>query len=163
MRWNIPDVGTLEDGRFFSVIGDAVHWCCHMLGSCIYGCWKAAVWCVKLCWRMGIWCVKNGWKVVVWAAKACWNLFWGCTGIVSGMFACMCLFGMGLLLVLLVQGYPLVGITIGMLGLTLCAGSVTIWCFTLPIRRKKEEAVGSGEETAQTEEELTGEGEAVHA
>ncbi len=73
---------------------------------------------------------------VVWCLKWIWNLFWTGSGVLFGFGSCIMLFFMGVLVVLLVLGYPLGGVTIGCLGLTLCLGSVTIWCFSLIVGKK---------------------------
>lgn len=91
----------------------------------------------------------------VWCVKVLWNLFIGGTGVVMGFGSSVCLFFLGTLVVLLAQGYPLVGITIGFFGLTLCALSVTAFCFTLIVRKRKEEKKHSEEQTGNaTEEEM---------
>lgn len=146
-----------EEKSVFLFFGRIVSGCGHAAGSCVSFCWKAAVRCVKLCWALAVWCVKYGWKAAVWAAKICWNLFWVCSGIVIGLFSCMCLFGLGLLAVMLVLGYPLAGITIGMLGLTLCMCSVTIGCFTLLLRGKKKDALSCAGEKKNAALSCTGE------
>lgn len=77
---------------------------------------------------------------VCWCLQWFWNLFWGGTGILFGFGSCLVIFVMGTLAVLLIQGYPLMGIMIGGLGLTLCMVSITIWCFSLIVVKKKQNA-----------------------
>lgn len=50
------------------------------------------------------------------------------------------LFGLGMLVVLLMQGYPLLGFTVGCLGLVLCTGALTVIVFCL-CRMKPEKEV----------------------
>lgn len=59
---------------------------------------------------------------------------------------------MGVLVVLLVLGYPLAGVTIGWLGLTMCMISVTIWCFSMMIgvRKRRAEQVSGTDSGAAT-------------
>lgn len=76
---------------------------------------------------------------ILWCIKVFWNLFIGGTGIVMGGLSSFSLFLLGTLVVLLIQGYPLVGITIGFLGLTLCSVSMTVFCFTLIVRKRTAE------------------------
>ncbi len=71
-------------------------------------------------------------------AKWTWNLFWGGLGILFGAASCFVIFMMGMLAVLLALGYPLLGVSIGWLGLVLCVVSVTVWCFSLMITKRKE-------------------------
>lgn len=79
---------------------------------------------------------------VMWCLKWMWNLFWLGSGALFGFGSCIVIFFMGTLAVLLALGYPLRGIAIGCLGLVLCMSSVTVWCFSLIIgkRRLKREA-----------------------
>lgn len=102
-------------------------------------------------------CMCQGcWNAVVWCGKALWNLFCISIGILTGMSACFCIFLLGTIAVLLVMGYPLVGVTIAVLGMTMCCCSGTALCFTLIIRRKKQGmamAAAEKEEVKPEEEE----------
>lgn len=85
------------------------------------------------------WCIKIG----IWCAKWMWNVGWIMVGGMMGIGACFCLFGLGVLLMLSVQGYPVSGVTISMAGVSLCAVSLTGLPFTFLIgagkkSRKKE-------------------------
>ena len=75
--------------------------------------------------------VRSCVAAVCWCLQWFWNLFWGGAGILFGFGSCLMIFVMGMLTVLRIQGYPLTGIMIGGLGLTLCMVSVTIGCFSL--------------------------------
>ena len=64
-----------------------------------------------------------------------------CVGIslIISFFGLFCLYGLGILIVLLVQNYPFLGITVGCLGLVLCTFSLAAFMFNLrwvPDRRK---------------------------
>lgn len=76
----------------------------------------------------------------LWCLRWMWNLFCIGTGLLFGFGSCMVVFFMGVLVVLLVLGYPLAGVTIGWLGLTMCMVSVTIWCFSMMIGGRKRRA-----------------------
>lgn len=82
--------------------------------------------------------VRSCVTAVCWCLRWFWNLFWGGTGILFGFGSCLVIFVMGTLAVLLIQGYPLTGIMIGGLGLTLCMVSITIWCFSLIVVKKMQ-------------------------
>lgn len=108
-----------------------------IIGMICRGCFNAVLWCVKLVW----------------------NLFCTGTGILIGAMACACIFMLGTLLVLLTMGYPLAGVVLGVLGLTMCTCSMTVLCFTLIVKRKRQEGNTAGPEEAGTDEEE----EIVHA
>lgn len=78
---------------------------------------------IKLCF----WCIRMVWN-------ASWILFSGFCGIM-GLF---CLFAFGVCVVLLIQGYPLAGVTIGVLGLNLCLFGAGGFGLTLIIKKKRE-------------------------
>lgn len=93
--------------------GDGQYGMMYMLGEGIgrifHGCINAVRWCIRLAWNMC--CVGASLTV--------------------GFFGLFCLYGLGVLLVLLIQGYPLWGITLGCLGLVLCMFSLAGFGFTL--------------------------------
>lgn len=92
----------------------------------------AALWngCIALCMRC------------FWLA---WNCLFVGLGVWLGFGGCLALFCLAALLVLSLMGYPVIGIMIGALGLTMCFGAAGVWCFTvLHCSRKKAEA-GAGE------------------
>lgn len=93
------------------------------------------------------------WKGCLWCLRWIWNLSWMGAGLVFGFGACMVLYCMGVLAVLLVLGYPVTGVTIGCLGLTLCTVSVTAFCFTLVRIRKKPGSQKHGKKERQEKEE----------
>lgn len=59
----------------------------------------------------------------------------------AGFFGLFCLYGLGVSLVLLLQGYPLAGVTVGCLGLVLCMFSLAGFGFTLRWAPKGQRAV----------------------
>ena len=85
--------------------------------------WQTAV----KAWR---WMISAAW----WCMKVGWNICWIGTALMLGFFGLMCLFGLGVLVVLWGQGYPLAGFTIGCLGLVLCMLSAAVFCMTLLCR-----------------------------
>lgn len=84
----------------------------------------------------------------LWCIRWMWNLFCIGAGLLFGFGSCIVVFGMGVLIVLLMLGYPLAGITIGWLGLTMCMVSVTVWCFSMVIRggkKHRQDVTGNGD------------------
>lgn len=81
---------------------------------------------------------------VLWCVRWMWNLFCICIGTMFGFGSCLAIFAMGALAVLLILGYPLAGVTIGWLGLIMCMVSVTIWCFSMIISKRKRAAEAGG-------------------
>lgn len=69
--------------------------------------------------------------LALWCVRWAWNAFMLFLSLIAGGMTLMCLFGLGTLMVLLMQGYPLAGLTIGCLGLVLCGGSLTVTVFCL--------------------------------
>lgn len=78
------------------------------------------------------------WKAAGWCIRAAWNLCWAGFSIFCGVMGLFCLFGLGMLAVLLTQGYPLAGVVIGCLGLNLCLFAAAGFGMTLIWRNKKE-------------------------
>ena len=95
----------------------------------------------------------------MWCVKAIWNVFCTCAGLLTGLFACVCIFILGTTIVLLAMGYPLLGIFLAVLGLTMCTCSFTVLCFTLIIRRKRQAEESTGTAVREVDEEE----ETVHA
>ena len=81
--------------------------------------WKAGKLLGKI-WRGSIWILCMGWNV------CCVG-----TSLIIGFFGLLSLFGLGVLSVLLLQGYPLIGVMLGCLGAALCLFSLTGFCLTL--------------------------------
>lgn len=82
-------------------------------------------------------CCRGFADAVRWCFRWMWNLFCIGIGLLFGFGSCLVIFTMGVLAVLLILGYPLVGVTIGWLGLTMCMVSVTIWFFSMIILKRK--------------------------
>ena len=76
-------------------------------------------------WRLFLWCVKWCWKGIMIAAA----LF-------GGICCMLLLFLLAMVLVWLLQGYPLAGAAIVCFGGVLCAGSFTVLCTTFLVRRQ---------------------------
>lgn len=100
------------------------------------------------CFYLAAWCVR-------WA----WNFAMMLAALIAGFMMLFGLFGLGVLTVLLIQGYPLAGFTIGCLGGVLCLGSLTV--IAICLCRFKGRQTGQTEAEAAYEElqqeEMTGE------
>ncbi len=79
------------------------------------------------CVDVALWCIRLGWNICCVGAS-----------LLVGFFGLFCLYGLGVLLVLLLQGYPLLGVTLGCLGLVLCMFSLACFGFTLRWVPKKQ-------------------------
>lgn len=93
--------------------------------------------------RMALRGIRKGFRGVFWLAAWCirwmWNLCLLFIALLTGGFMLFSLFGLGMLVVLLIQGYPLWGFTVGCLGLVLCMGALTvIACCLCRIKSEKE-------------------------
>lgn len=75
------------------------------------------------------------WQCIVWSIRLVWNLFWCFTGIFSGLCTLGCIFFFGIMAVLVVMGYPLVGVILITVGGGLISSSVMLFGFSL-IKRK---------------------------
>lgn len=73
-----------------------------------------------------------------WCLILLWNALWLFLSVMCGLFALAALFGFGALMILMLQGYPLVGIVLADFGTLLCSGVLSVWCFSLIWRKKKE-------------------------
>lgn len=71
------------------------------------------------------------WNVLLWGIRWCWNGFLIFICLFSGLAALFSIFCFAMLVVWLVQGYPLTGVTILCLGGILCSVSFTIFCLSL--------------------------------
>ena len=83
-------------------------------------------------------CFNSLIRLTVWTARLFWNGTWiflaGCMGGTGLMF----LFGLGVLAVLMVQGYPVAGVTLGCLGATVSLFSAAGLAMTLRWKKKKK-------------------------
>lgn len=89
---------------------------------------------IRKCFYIALWCMM---------------LMWNCFAIGCGLFGifmmAVCIFMLGLFLVLLVQGYPFAGLTLGSLGAFVSVGALTVSCFVLTrwkINRNEEQEGG---------------------
>lgn len=80
--------------------------------------------------------------LAAWCIRWAWNAFMLIIIFMIGMMTLTCLFGLGMLTVLLLQGYPLAGVTVGCLGLVLCGGSLTIVALCLCRFRTRRRTAG---------------------
>lgn len=102
------------------------------------------------CARMIFWCCRHIWTIALWCVKAGWNIFWIFFALFCGGFGLLSLFGLGVLAVLLCQGYPLAGAAIGALGVNLSLFSAAGLGLTFLWRREKN---GKKDSAIQEEEE----------
>lgn len=79
-----------------------------------------------------------GMNIVSWGIYGIWNCCWILFSLFAAGFGLMSLFGMGMLTVLLLEGYPLLGVTLGCLGLVVCMFSAAGLGGTLVLKREKE-------------------------
>lgn len=84
--------------------------------------------------------------IVIWAARMAWNVC--CVGfsLFCGLFGLFCLFGFGMLAVLLLQRYPLAGLTVACFGVMVCMFSAAWLGLTLLWRKKEKVSVGTDRE-----------------
>lgn len=75
--------------------------------------------------------------LILWCVRCGWNLAMIFLTFFDALFTMCVLFCFGTLIVWLYQGYPLVGVTIGCLGLLLCGSATTILFASLILRRDK--------------------------
>lgn len=88
-----------------------------------------------------------------WCLRLMWNIFWGCAAGFMGLCALAALFGLGALVILVFQGYPIAGIVILCLGTLLCAGTLSCACFSLLIRKEKQKKETEGQEPGEVQYE----------
>lgn len=86
--------------------------------------------------------IRNLWNwaagVIWWGIRAAWNVCWilfAMFGVVFGLFS---LFVIGVLAILLMEGYPLVGVTVGCVGLALCMFSAAGLGGTMMVKLRRE-------------------------
>ena len=75
--------------------------------------------------------LRKSFYIALW----CLTLMWNCFAIGCGLFGlfimAVCVFLLGMFAVMLIQGYPFIGLTICMLGATISIGALTVACFIL--------------------------------
>lgn len=79
---------------------------------------------------------RFAWRTVLWGMRMAWNACCLMFALFSGFCGLFSLYMLGMLAVLLAQGYPLAGVTLGCLGLVLCFFSAAGLGITL-LRRKR--------------------------
>lgn len=75
--------------------------------------------------------VSLGVQAALWCVRMAWN---GCCiggSLIIAFFGLFCLYGFGVLVILLAGGYPLLGVTLGCFGLVLCTFSAAGFVLTL--------------------------------
>lgn len=81
--------------------------------------------------------------IALWGIRLIWNGCWIMFSVFAAGFGLFSLFAMGLLMVLLTQGYPLAGVTIGCAGLVCCMFSAAGLGMTFLWRRRAGKAAAS--------------------
>lgn len=99
------------------------------------------------------WCCRHIWTTALWCVKAGWNVLWIFFALLCGGFGLLSLFGLGVLAVLLCQGYPLAGAAIGALGVNLSLFSAAGLGLTFLWRRERNGENGEKRSAIQEEEE----------
>lgn len=74
-------------------------------------------------------------RCVVWCCRLMWNAFWFFMSIFAGLGTLACIFLLGILLVLIVMGYPVAGVIMITIGGGLVSSSIMLLCFAL-IKKK---------------------------
>lgn len=69
-------------------------------------------------------------KCVLWYLWFCWNCFCLVLGICASLAGLLCIFMLGIAIVLLFMGYPVIGITLICVGGGLVCGAVALLCFS---------------------------------
>ncbi len=103
--------------------------------------------------RMFSWCCRHIWTAALWCVKAGWNVLWIFFALLCGGFGLLSLFGLGVLAMLLCQGYPLAGAAIGALGVNLSLFSAAGLGLTFLWRRERNGENGERRSAIQEEEE----------
>ena len=103
--------------------------------------------------------IKATWNLLaafcLWWLRLFWNLAWLFMAAFFGFFTMLMLMGMGAGVVLLPQGYPVVGILLICLGGMLCFGTLSCGSFSLLIRKKKEKPDAEGEISQEEKTEIS--------
>ncbi len=99
--------------------------------GCVRGLWRLTAALAAGLWHLagravteGIrflrWGLRNARTLLLAGIRICGKAFWVCWMAFWGGMGLFALFGLGVLAVLLIQGYPLAGVTVGTVGLNLC-------------------------------------------
>lgn len=97
-----------------------------------------------------LWIFRTGAAAIAWAARMVWNGCWILFSLGAAVFGLLSLYGLGVLAVLLIQGYPLIGVTLGCLGLVMCAFSAAVLGATFLFRRQNNRAKNRGGRMGQS-------------
>lgn len=89
--------------------------------------------------KIGQW-YKEVWKWMKWIVRMCLKAIWIVITIPVVVIDIIALFGLGALLILLVQGYPLIGVTFGVCGIVLCCSAYSLLVFSYIAERKREDS-----------------------
>lgn len=94
--------------------------------------WLFIVGMCDLVLRFAKWCVKTAWNV------CCFGV-----GVMFGIGVLMDIFAFGLLIVLLANGYPVIGVLLIVAGLGLIGSACMLFAFTLIVSKKKKQSNGN--------------------
>ena len=133
-----------------------------LLGRLLQASWRLFCLLLVQSWRLLRWCLVHGWDIFLWCVGACWNIGWFLFALFCGGLGLFSLFGLGMVAVLLAQGYPLAGVTIGALGINLSLFAAAGFGFTLLWKGQKKEKTERKQIEAAADREL-GEEEHCHA
>lgn len=97
-----------------------------------------------------LWIFRTGAAAIAWAARMVWNGCWILFSLAAAGFGLFSLYGLGVLAVLLIQGYPFIGVTLGCLGLVMCAFSAAVLGTTFLFRTQNNRAKNRGGRTGQS-------------
>ena len=97
-----------------------------------------------------LWIFRTGAAAIAWAARMVWNGCWILFSLAAAVFGLFSLYGLGVLAVLLIQGYPFAGVTLGCLGLVMCAFSAAVLGTTFLFRRQNNRAKNRGGRMGQS-------------
>lgn len=75
--------------------------------------------------------IRKCFYIALWFLVALWNCFAVFCGLIGIFMLIICVFLLGMFVVMLVQGYPFAGLTIATLGATIATGALTVTCFVL--------------------------------
>lgn len=125
--------------RWIAACGNLLVSFWHFLGRLLQAAWRLCCLCLVQGWRLLCWCVIHGWSIFLWCVGVCWNIGWILFAFFCGGFGLFSLFGLGVLAVLLAQGYPLAGVTIGALGVNLSLFAAAGLGLTLLWKGRKRE------------------------
>lgn len=81
---------------------------------------------------------KEVWKWMKWILRMCIKAILIVITIPVVVVDVLAVFALGVLLILLLQGYPLIGVTIGICGAVLCCSAYSLLVFSYVVERKRE-------------------------